>query len=91
MRLRYIDWILVFAFLVAGFAIGYRFLFDFGVTDFQEWMLATVTWACGHGASSRGPAGTGHRHDPPVIGRLWALPSRPADPFLGGPCSLGRK
>jgi hypothetical protein len=50
MLLRYIDWILALAFLVVGFAIGYRLLLDFGVTDFsQEWMPATVMWACGHG------------------------------------------
>ena len=50
MRLRFTDWILGLTFLVVGFAIGYRFLFDFGVTDFsQEWMPATVMWACGHG------------------------------------------
>jgi len=49
-RWRNIDWILVLAFLAAGFAIGHHFLFDFGVTDFaQQWMPATVMWACGHG------------------------------------------
>jgi hypothetical protein len=50
MRWRNMDWIVVLAFLAVGFAIGYHFLFDFGVTDFaQQLMPATVMWACGHG------------------------------------------
>src|SRR5437867_4416445 len=50
MRLRARDWILTLVFLGVGFAIGYRVLFDFHVTDFgQQWMPAAVMWACGHG------------------------------------------
>jgi hypothetical protein len=50
MRLRDVDWILALLFLGMGCAIGYRFLFDVGVTNFyQLWMPATVMWACGQG------------------------------------------
>jgi hypothetical protein len=50
MRSRVIDCFLALAFSGLGFAIGYRFLMDFGVANFgQELMPAAVMWACGHG------------------------------------------
>jgi hypothetical protein len=50
MEWRRIDGILALGFLGVGCAIGYRFLFEVGVTNFsQHFMPAIVMWACGQG------------------------------------------
>ena len=50
MESRIFDWILALALSGLGFAIGFRFLFDFGFTNVDlEWMAPAVMWACGYG------------------------------------------
>src|SRR5262245_13758352 len=47
---RALDWALALVLSGISCVIGYRLLADFGFTSFiQDWMPATVMWACGHG------------------------------------------